>query len=129
MSSSCGIGGETAFFQWKLSQSENPVVQVRLLKDQLKIVGMVTERSLFKEVMDLGIAKPALLPFDKALVDVKYKRESKQWQIIGKSAATKPWTSSEFNKLMSDGEPPLSSEELSGFLSELLSQERYVEKN
>ena len=97
-----GIGGDTSLFFW-LIRRVNPVVQVRFVRDIMKCVGLVQDRSSMRDVVDFGVAKPNLRALDGKCVDLKYNHDQGQWQIIGPSESAKPWTYANFNKLTDDG--------------------------
>ena len=114
-----GIGGDIAMFFWKITRRVKPVVLVRFLRDEMKCIGLVQERSSMRDVVDFGVAKPNLVALDGTCVDLRYNHDQRQWQIIGTSTASKPWSYSQFNKLADDG-PPYSYEGIKACIEDIV---------
>jgi hypothetical protein len=123
--SGSGIGSEVAMFSWRFGSPGSPVVQVKFLKNLVKCVGIVIDRTSMKEVVDFGVAKPNLVALDGYCVELKYNHELRQWQIAGRANAQKPWNLANFNRVAPDGVPPFTVEELVALLESLLAEERY----
>jgi hypothetical protein len=123
--SASGIGSEVAMFAWRFGNPGNPIVQVKFLRNLVKCVGIVIDRTSMKEVVDFGVAKPNLVALDGCCVELKYNHELRQWQIAGKTHAQKPWNLANFNKVAPDGVPPFTVEEFVTLFESLLAEERY----
>jgi hypothetical protein len=120
-----GIGSEVVMFAWKFGSPGSPVVQVKFLRNLVKCVGIVIDRTSMKEVVDFGVAKPNLVALDGCCVELKYNHEVRQWQIAGRANVQKPWNLVNFSKVAPDGVPPFTVEELVALLESLLAEERY----
>jgi hypothetical protein len=115
-----GLGGSPELYFWKIAKPPNPVVQVKFVPEASQCVGQVNDRNVLKKMVEFGVAKPNLIALSGTCVDLRFDHGMRQWQIIGPSAAAAPWTFAAWNRLVVDGAPPLSLDELRAFFADLV---------
>jgi hypothetical protein len=119
-----GLGGEIAMFFWRDTKLRNPIVQVKFLRHQMKCIGLIRDRLGLTEVADFGLAKRTLMSLDGSCVELKYNHNERQWNILGRSNQ-KIWTFGIWSKVLVNGVPPLSEEEIRAIFKSILTDPRY----